>query len=83
MQSEITNNSLPMKYQRKHWAEQQGLTYTMIAEGLGLAVSRISSIMSSGIAPPVHVRLLREKYSMPEELLPRPSQGRWRSSNAA
>lgn len=75
--------NLPLKYQRKHWAEQQNLNYTQIATRLGVSVSRVSSIMSSGFAPPVHVRMLREEFGMPEELLPRPSSGRWPSSNAA
>lgn len=66
---------LPIKYHRRHWMEQEGLTQSQLAARFGLKSGMsVSKMMNKGVARQKYIDILRDEYGMPENLLPEPSR---------
>ncbi|WP_432737439.1 XRE family transcriptional regulator [Maridesulfovibrio sp. FT414] len=73
-QAPFTTESIPDHFLRRAWMEKNGLTNVALAERFDLTPSRVSCILRSGECPQKYIKILRDEFGMPEELLPERSR---------
>jgi hypothetical protein len=67
---------VPIHFRRRAWMESVGVSSRMVAHALGVTPARFAVILRQESCPEKHVRVLRDQFGMPEDILPRPSRGK-------
>jgi hypothetical protein len=67
---------VPIHFRRRAWLESEGITSRAVARALGVTPARFAVILRQESCPEKHVRVLRDRFGMPEDILPRPSRGK-------